>query len=66
MSRTEASLEFALEAHVRDFLAKNLERIEPELRLYSSAENKEVEYPVDVGRIDLLAIDRNGKYVVIE
>jgi hypothetical protein len=58
--------EFALEAHLRDFLAKNLERIETGLRLYASEERNGVEFPVDGGRIDLLAVDRNGKFVVIE
>jgi Endonuclease NucS len=57
---------FALEAHLRDFLAKNLDRIEPGLRLHSSPENPGVEYQIDGGLIDLLAVDRNGKYVVIE
>src|SRR3989344_3153189 len=63
---SEQALEFALEAHLRDFLAKNLDRIEPGLRLHASPENRGVEFPVDAGRIDLLAVDRNGKYVVIE
>lgn len=63
---SEQALEFALEAHLRDFLAKNLERIEPGLRLHTSPENKGVEFPIDAGRIDLLAVDRQGKYVVIE
>lgn len=63
---SEQALEFALEAHLRDFLAKNLERIEPGLRLHASSESKGVEFPVDAGRIDLLAVDRHGKYVVIE
>ena len=63
---SEQALEFALEAHLRDFLAKNLDRIEPGLRLHTSSENKGVEFPVDAGRIDLLAVDRSGKYVVIE
>lgn len=62
----DESLEFALEAHLRDFLARNLERIEPGLRLYESGERKGIEFPVEGGRIDLLAIDRTGKYVVIE
>jgi hypothetical protein len=62
----EETLEFALEAHLRDFLARNLERIEPGLRLYETAERKGIEYPVEGGRIDLLALDRRDNYVVIE
>lgn len=62
----EQALEFALEAHLRDFLARNLDRIEPGLRLYDSGDRNGIEFPVDGGRIDLLAIDRTGKYVVIE
>jgi hypothetical protein len=63
---SEQALEFALEAHLRDFLAKNLDRIESGLRLHASNESSGVEFPVDAGRIDLLAVDRNGKYVCIE
>ncbi|HEY0014986.1 MAG TPA: endonuclease NucS domain-containing protein [Longimicrobium sp.] len=62
----DESLEFALEAHLRDFLARNLDRIEPGLRLYESGERRGIEFPVEGGRIDLLAIDQAGKYVVIE
>ena len=58
--------EFALEAHLRDFLARNLDRIEPGLRIYESPDHSGIEYPVEGGRIDLLAVDRNGKYAVIE
>jgi hypothetical protein len=65
-SDPEQTLEFALEAHLRDFLAKNLDRIETGLRLYASPEHTGVEFQVDGGRIDLLAVDRNGKFVVIE
>lgn len=65
-SDPEQALEFALEAHLRDFLAKNLERIETGLRLYDSREHNGIEFPVDGGRIDLLAVDRNEKFVVIE
>jgi RecB family endonuclease NucS len=59
-------VEFALEAHLRDFLAKNLDRIEPGLRLYDSPERDGIEFPVDGGRIDLLAMDQNGKFVVVQ
>jgi RecB family endonuclease NucS len=31
-----------------------------------TAERKGIEYPVEGGRIDLLALDRSDKYVVIE
>jgi hypothetical protein len=66
-TQSEANaLQFAVEAHLRDFLAKNLGLIEPGLRLYSSPEHDGIEFPVDNGRIDLLAIDRDGKFVVIE
>lgn len=58
--------EFALESHLRDFLAKNPERIEKTLRLYSAPESEGVEYPVDHGRIDILAIDAKGGFVVVE
>jgi hypothetical protein len=62
----QASLEFALEAHLRDFLAKNLDRIEPGLRLYTDDNRIGIEYPIDHGQIDLLAVDSNGTHVVIE
>lgn len=62
----DESLEFALEAHLRDFLARNLDRIEPGLRLYTAADRTGVEFAIDGGRIDLLAIDQTDKYVVIE
>ncbi len=48
------------------FLAKNLGLIEKKLTLDASADQKGIEFPVDVGRIDLLAVDSNGKFVVIE
>jgi hypothetical protein len=59
-------LEFALDAHLRDFLAKNLDRIEHGLHLYEKDGKRGVEFAVDDGRIDLLAVDQHGKYVVIE
>ena len=40
--------------------------MEAGLRLHSTTENEGIEFPVDDGRIDLLAVDREGKFVVIE
>lgn len=65
-SEEESSFEFALESHLRDFLAKDLEHIEPGLKLYNSEHRNGIEYPVDGGRIDILAIDKNNNFVVIE
>lgn len=62
----EETSEFALEAHLRDFLAKHPDRLEPGLRLYSTAEVEGVEYPVDDGRIDILGVDAKGRFVVVE
>ncbi len=62
----EDSHEFAVEAHLRDFLAKNLEKIESGLRLHTDGQTSGVEYSIDSGRVDILAVDRNGKFVVIE
>ena len=61
-----ADVQFPLEAHLRDFLARNLERIEPGLRLYASGTQTGVEFPVESGRIDLLAVDQAGRFLVIE
>ena len=62
----QEALEFALEAHLRDFLARNLDRIEAGLRLYTSGDRTAIEFPVDGCRIDLLAVDRTEQFVVIE
>ena len=58
--------QFALEAHLRDFLAKNLERVESGLRLYEKDNQKGIEFVIDNGRIDILAIDKDNRFVVIE
>ena len=62
----ENSQQFALEAHLRDFLAKNLERIEQGLRLYQKDGRSGVEFSIDDGRIDILALDRENRFLVIE
>ena len=59
---------FAMEAHLRDYLAKTLPRL-PEhsapLNLYRTEERDGVEFQTDVGPIDILAI-YDGDFYVIE
>ena len=58
---------FAAEAHLRDYSAQHLEEIEPGLQLYvAEDETPGVEYITPIGRIDILAIDENEGFVVIE
>lgn len=58
--------EFAYERDLRNFLARNLGLIEPGLRLYEQEGITGVEYPVGGRLVDILAIDANDNYVVIE
>ncbi len=58
--------EFAYESDLRDFLARNLSTIEPGLELFRRQDRDGVEYPVQGGRIDILAKDTKGGLVVIE
>jgi hypothetical protein len=57
---------FNAETALRDFLLSHLESIESGLRLYRDAERSGVEFPVDKGRIDILATDKQGRFVVFE
>lgn len=57
---------FAYESDLQNFLAKNLGIIEEGLTLYKDNRGNGIEYPIDGGRIDLLAKDRDGRFVVIE
>ncbi len=54
----QASSEFAYESDLRDFLAKNLSRIEPGLKLYQDEGITGVEFPVGGRFIDILAFGR--------
>ena len=62
----EDEQQFVAEGDLRNVLAANLECIEPGLRLFQSAERTGLEFVIDEGRIDILAVDRLGKFVVIE
>ena len=59
---------FAAESDLRDFLVKNLSCIEKGLHLYEGDGRIGAEFSIDEGkgRIDLLAVDKNGQLVVIE
>jgi hypothetical protein len=57
---------FAAETDLRDFLANNLDRVEAGLRLYVQGERRGVEFPVEDGRIDILAVDKGRRFVVFE
>ena len=58
---------FAAEAHLRDYLAKNLGIIEDGLQLYvDEIGTVGVEYSTEIGRIDLLAVDKKEGLLVIE
>lgn len=61
---------FALESHLRDYLAKNLPTLPGHtapLQLYVDRDGRDgVEYQTDVGPIDLLAVDANQNFVVLE
>jgi hypothetical protein len=60
--------EFAYENDLRNYLVKNLSIIEKGLKIYEANGNTGEEFyvPGTSRRIDILAIDKNGKFVVIE
>lgn len=65
----ETAYEFALESHLRDFLAKNLQSVikEKKLNLFEDIDHRNgVEYPTGVGPIDILAVDAAGNFFVFE
>lgn len=63
----DRSFTFSLESDLEDHLVGNLEQIEEDLRLYEEdGERTGKQYVTDVGRIDILAVDKSGDYVVIE
>lgn len=65
-SPSDGTGEFAYEHDLRDFLARNLQLLEPGLTLYTDEGITGVEFPVGGRYIDLLAVDSFGNYVVIE
>jgi endonuclease len=65
----EERFAFAVESHLRDFIAKNLGALPMPhrgLRLYSENGVSGVEFQTGVGRIDILATDHSGNFIVFE
>lgn len=61
------SSEFLLERDLQRYLAENLECIEAGLKLYETDDLKGFEFEAGGGRrIDILAIDKSGTFVVLE
>lgn len=61
---------FELEWQLRDFISHNIESLKLEgqpLRLYVDRQGRDgVEYPTDVGPIDILALDSDDAFVIFE
>lgn len=58
--------QFAYETDLRNYLASNLSSIEPGLRLYEDEGITGIEFPVGGRFVDILAIDKDGNFVVVE
>ena len=62
----EKTSEFAYERDLRNFLVKNLTTIESGLSLFEDEGITGIEFPVGGRFIDILAVDKDNSYVVIE
>ena len=62
----QEAAQFAFERDLKNYLVKNLAVIEPGLRLYEEEGISGVEFPVGGRFIDILAVDKDGSYVVFE
>jgi len=61
------SSEFLLEKDLQSYLAENLECVEPGLKLYEDEDIRGIEFEAGGGRrIDILALDKSGAFVVLE
>jgi len=60
------SSEFLLEKDLQRYLAENLECIEPGLTLYVDEDLCGIEFEAGGRRIDILALDKSGAFVVLE
>ena len=55
-----------LEKDLQEYIVRNLDQIEAHLKLYSQGGVSGREFNTDVGRIDILAVDKGSNFVVIE
>lgn len=62
----EAAREFAYERDLQNYLVRNLALIEPGLRLYEEEGITGVEFDAGGRFIDILTVDKDGCYVVVE
>jgi hypothetical protein len=62
----EEEISLSLERDLEEYISRNLGQIEEGLTLYSEEGLSGRQYSTDVGRIDLLAIGKEGNFVVIE
>lgn len=62
----EHGSEFAYEHDLRDYLAKNLSKLEPGLQLFQDEGINGIEFPAGGRYIDILAIDPQQQLVVVE
>lgn len=58
--------EFAYENDLKNFLASNLAVIRPALNVYQDGDITGIEFPVGNRRIDILAVENENEFVVIE
>jgi endonuclease len=67
---SDSAFGFPLEAHLRDFIAKNISEIQilnMKLHLFKDSNGRDgIEYPTDVGPIDILAQDDENNFVIFE
>lgn len=58
---------FALESHLRDFLAKHLDIVEKGMTLFRDESGRDgIEYQTETGPIDILAKDSQGNFILFE
>ncbi|MGQ9545969.1 MAG: endonuclease NucS domain-containing protein [Dehalococcoidia bacterium] len=55
-----------LEKDLQEYIVRNLDQTEPDLKLYSKGGISGREFATDVGKIDILATDKGGNFAIVE